>query len=237
MKFKYNKYHKSDFEFDSGFIKQSNNKKPHICITPEIISDLEQTSEKENPVVRLIVGFLFGLAARIQDLPKLTLAQFSKVTIQKVPEYSIRWFNQKNEVTRVGSISAEFYNYIKEYTTQHQIPVNGYIFQGMDSNALRGRFRRFVMKYDRFKDIDGLTRSHNFRTTQANLLLRKGASIEQLQLMFGHKSILSTMAYVKTQPEEVLQQLSNLRSNKPQPSATIQTKTKAIKKQAHNRKR
>lgn len=143
----------------------------------------------------------------VRDLAIIDLFYSSGMRIGELTELNIKDVNfQNREIVVYGKGGKERICYFNART---KIEILDYLNTRCDKN--HALFVQLKYPYDRFnrggirhmlKDIEDRTgidniHPHRFRRTLATNLLNKGMSLEQVQIILGHKRIETTLVYAK----------------------------------------
>ena len=137
------------------------------------------------PVLKKAAIFSAYTGLRFSDIQKLIWAEVRK----DGEDYSLHFMQKKTKGYEVLPISEQAYKILGERKGQNDL-----VFEGLEYSAYTNdKIRQWVLKAGISKEIT----FHNFRHTNATLLLSSGVDIYTVSKMLGHKNLKTTQIYAK----------------------------------------
>jgi len=154
---------------------------------------------KNSIIYRAMIFLLLDSGMRISELINIKI---NNIDFSSTP-YKILLENTKNGKQRYAPFSDFSKPYILELAQLE--PNRSYLFWNLlkDRQLNKNDVRQFYRRLSESLHIDRI-HSHRFRKTFASLLIENGMPIEQLQNLFGHSRISTTMIYVQYKETKAL---------------------------------
>lgn len=179
--------------------------------------ELQEIFEKASDSERIIYRLLYETASRVNEVLNLKFADIYYNRRKKINIAKVKNLKQRNEkATKEVLISDNLKNEIAEFQKEYQLSDNDYIcrnyhfvkktketkIEKMTDRTLNRHLLRLIeeINADSFNDINiskDKAHSHTFRHTRAIDMLDKGADLEFVRRLLGHKSISNTAIYLK----------------------------------------
>ncbi|MCS3901044.1 tyrosine-type recombinase/integrase [Methanococcus voltae] len=175
--------------------------KKHYCkewLTKEELKVFIETIEYSEH--KLFFKMLYGMALRVSELLKI------KVQDLQLKEGVCKLWDTKTDYFQVCLIPDWLINDIKEYIA----------LKSLDSSQELFKFnnRKYVWelakKYSKMAELDKDISTHTFRRSRALHLLNDGVPLEKVSKYLRHKSIGTTMSYIRITVVDLKQELDKI---------------------------
>lgn len=166
-----------------------------------IIRYVQLMNSSDNSLTyKTMIYLLLDSGIRISELINI---QIKNVDFTSTP-YQILLENTKTGKIRYAPFSDFSKTYIKQLINKDPIQ-RKYLFYNFikDRPLIKNDVKLFYKRLSRQTGIDNI-HSHRFRKTFASLLIENGMPIDQLQNLFGHSRISTTMIYVQFKESKAL---------------------------------
>lgn len=166
-----------------------------------IIRYVQLMNSSDNSLTyKTMIYLLLDSGIRISELINI---QIKNVDFTSTP-YQILLENTKTGKIRYAPFSDFSKTYIKQLLNKEPIQ-RKYLFYNFikDRPLIKNDVKLFYKRLSRQTGIENI-HSHRFRKTFASLLIENGMPIDQLQNLFGHSRISTTMIYVQFKESKAL---------------------------------
>jgi len=173
----------------------------------QIIEYIERKSYRQQPeynrqLDQTIIGFSFHTGVRVSELSNLTLECLH------LDKDRFKVVNSKGGKSRSISINKDLRPYLDKYLDLRPKSQSNNVFLLSDGRSLTvDRLQKRISKI--CKDAGFNTGLHQFRRGMITHYADKGIPITHLQIVAGHSSFSTTLAYYKPDEEEILQRQVN----------------------------
>lgn len=173
----------------SLYIRHSR-KKPKPLLASQEKAFLEFISKKDEHI-KLAFILLLETGLRLSELKKIKESNFIKIN----NKYYLQVFDSKNHTNRKIPLSSEIYNLVLDYAQRNIF--SGTIFN-LSNRAYQYHCDIFAKQYQLKFSV------HSLRHTYATKLSQKGTPLQIIQVLLGHKNIMTTMYYIDVTDIDIL---------------------------------
>ncbi|MBP2143629.1 integrase/recombinase XerD [Methanococcus voltae] len=149
---------------------------------------------------RLFFKMLYGMALRVSELLKI------KVQDLQLKEGVCKLWDTKTDYFQVCLIPDWLINDIKEYIALKGLSSEDELFNFNNRKYVWELAKKYSKKADLDKDIS----THTFRRSRALHLLNDGVPLEKVSKYLRHKSIGTTMSYIRITVVDLKQELDKI---------------------------
>lgn len=205
------------------FIPNKNVRKKQVSFSKKTIQDM---IDKSNYNIKILLYVMIETACRIGEALSIEEKNidfekriiFIERTSVRFPKDCKRYYGKpKTESSeRIVRISENLCNLLKEYLKIRKVKpcflithgdyaslsfTKGQKFDPILRNKIGNPWSYWSVRKALCKiglNLDIKIQSHNFRRTNASLLLENGATLEEIRIRLGHKNLLTTQRYIQS---------------------------------------